>query len=97
MRIRYKQYYTTLNYLCDIRIDDFCLSQERKKEIIRDFGPEFNSRDYYSIKFIYLIKSDNEHLVRTWRFDTKEERDKVHNIIMNNYFTDIERLTNDNN
>lgn len=64
---------------------------------MRDFGIQFVHPDSYSINFIYFIKSGGEHLVRAWSFDKAEERDKVYNLIMNNCFTDIEELTNDNN
>lgn len=37
--------------------------------------------------------------IETWYwegvFETEEERDKVYNLIMNKYFTDIEELTNE--
>jgi hypothetical protein len=47
----------------------------------------------YRLYFLHDCKTPFSESM-CWYFKTKEERDKVYNLIMNNYFTDIEELAN---
>jgi hypothetical protein len=69
--------------------------KENKAALNNIYDVVKNERVGYSdnkyIEFIYF-----DGFNKLWYFETQEERDKVYNLIMNNYFTDIEGLTNDN-
>lgn len=52
-------------------------------------GERVGYSDNQYINFIYF-----DGYNKIWYFETEEERDKVYNLIMNNYFTDIEELAN---
>lgn len=56
-------------------------------DVLKDERVGYSDNQY--INFMYFDGCN-----KIWYFETEEERDKVYNLIMNNYFTDIEELAN---